>query len=165
MQKALSPPPVNLTRKPRKTSYLFVIYENNKVGITPAILLIAFTFTIEVPMKITTERSDHNENIIYVSGEFDALGCQKTKKVWHALASNQQQTQIVLDLSRVTFLDSSGVGAIVFLFKKLRLEGKDLVITGVTGQAKDLLTLLRIDQAIAVFTSITAFNALTERES
>lgn len=116
-------------------------------------------------MKITTKTSVNNDVIIFVKGEFDALGCQKTKALWHKLANTKSFSQMILDLSQVTFLDSSGVGAIVFLFKKLRLEESTLVITGAQGQAKDLLNLLRIDQAIAIFDSIEAYNDATERES
>ena len=113
-------------------------------------------------MKILTETSAHNETIVSIIGEFDALGCQKTKRVWQSLANHKHQNNVVLELSEVTFLDSSGVGTMVFLFKKLRLVETSLMIAGATGQVKELLTLLRIEQAIPVYQHISDIHAITE---
>lgn len=109
-------------------------------------------------MKILTETSNNNETIVIISGEFDALGCQKNKKVWHSLANHKNQSKVILDLSTTTFLDSSGVGAMVFLFKKLRMDNKALFIVSPKGQVKELLTLLRIEQAIPVYQSLIDIN-------
>lgn len=57
---------------------------------------------------------------------------------------------VTLNLSEVEFLDSSGVGAIIFLYKRLTLQGRTLKLIAVHGQPLSLLRYLRIDVAVPV---------------
>lgn len=101
-------------------------------------------------MNITQQISPNNELIINIEGEFDAIGCQATKAVWASLSEQANQPHIILDLTLVNFLDSSGVGAIVFLFKRLKANKLTMSIVGANGQPQELLELLRINQAIPI---------------
>ncbi len=59
--------------------------------------------------------------------------------------------RIVLDLSSVEFLDSSGLGAIVSSLKTaLRGEG-DLVISGIWGPVESLFRLTRLNRVFHIF--------------
>ena len=51
---------------------------------------------------------------------------------------------VVLDLSKVRFIDSSGLGALVFLHKRLVSKGHKLKIVGLKGQPLQLLTNLHL---------------------
>jgi len=51
---------------------------------------------------------------------------------------------VVLDLSKVDFVDSSGLGALVFLHKRLVAKGHKLKITGLKGQPLQLFTNLHL---------------------
>ncbi len=55
---------------------------------------------------------------------------------------------VVVDMSRVEFIDSSGVGAIVFMYKRLVASGRSIQLTGVKGQPLQLLTYLRLNELI-----------------
>lgn len=55
---------------------------------------------------------------------------------------------ILVDMSDVDELDSSGIGALVFLYKRLKTESRNLGLLGVNGKPDELLTLLRINQTI-----------------
>jgi anti-anti-sigma factor len=90
------------------------------------------------------------ELIIQFQGEMDALGCAKLRPTLDQLVAEHAHNKVVLDLSEVGFLDSSGVGVIVFLFKRLKNAGGDLSIANVHGQPRELMKLLRIDSAITV---------------
>ena len=46
---------------------------------------------------------------------------------------------LLIDLSEVAFIDSSGVGGLVFLFKRVRASGRQLTVTGLKGQPLQLL--------------------------
>jgi anti-anti-sigma factor len=89
-----------------------------------------------------------HEALISVAGEFDAAGCQEYKQHWSELIEQTESQSLILDLSQVTFLDSSGVGAIVFMFKRLKQKEVDMCLSGAQGQVQELLELLRIYQAI-----------------
>lgn len=94
--------------------------------------------------------NDTNGVLVLINGEMDALGCADARNTLEHIAEQGQGQLVIVDLSGVTFLDSSGIGAIVFLFKRLRASGGDLNLCNITGQPRELLELLRIDKAIHV---------------
>ncbi len=51
---------------------------------------------------------------------------------------------VVLDLSKVEFVDSSGLGALVFLHKRLVSKGHTLKIVGLKGQPLQLFSNLHL---------------------
>ncbi len=63
---------------------------------------------------------------------------------------NEGNRRIVLDLSFVDFVDSSGLGAIVSSLKAARAGG-ELVISGARGAVKGLFRLTRMDRVIGLF--------------
>ncbi|WP_028863923.1 STAS domain-containing protein [Psychromonas aquimarina] len=102
------------------------------------------------------ERFDTAKNnlMVKLSGEMDALGCSKIRPNLEEITT-QNHHHIILDISSISFIDSSGIGAIVFLFKRLKEQGRSMEITGVQGQPQELMTLLRIDCAIPLTPAIT----------
>jgi len=101
-------------------------------------------------MDIYIDSQQNNEIITHLSGDFDALNINQVRQQLEDIASQNQAQRIVLDLSHVSFIDSSGIGAIVFLFKRLHKEKRELELTGAQGQPRQLLELLRIHQAMPV---------------
>lgn len=63
--------------------------------------------------------------------------------------------QIVLDLSRTDFLDSSGLGALVTAVKRLGSRGT-LAIAGAQGAVTRLFSLTRMDRVFALHPSVEA---------
>lgn len=89
---------------------------------------------------------------IMITGEMDASGCGASQIAddFENLLTPETEQHISLDIGNVTFLDSSGIGIIVFLFKRLKSSGGSLEIINANGQPKDLITLLRVDNVIPV---------------
>lgn len=56
---------------------------------------------------------------------------------------------VTLDVSNVSFIDSSGVGGLVFLYKRLAANGRKLMISGLSGQPRQLLDHLRLTPILA----------------
>ena len=65
---------------------------------------------------------------------------------------DQGQRNIVLDLSQVSFMDSSGLGAVVYVLKHLGHSGR-LHICGVTPGVMAVLKLTRMDRVLKTFDS------------
>jgi anti-sigma B factor antagonist len=59
--------------------------------------------------------------------------------------------RVVLDMGNLEFVDSSGLGAILSLLRRLSAEGGDLRIAGVSPTVAALLQLVRLDQIIEVY--------------
>lgn len=69
---------------------------------------------------------------------------------------------VVLDLSAVTFIDSSGLGALISVLNKLG-DGGDLVLCGITGAVASMFKLTRMDKVFRIFpTADDAIRALSE---
>ena len=60
---------------------------------------------------------------------------------------------VVLDLSRVEFIDSSGLGAIVAAMKNMGAERK-LALAGLTPTVERVFKLTRMDTVFSVFTTL-----------
>jgi anti-anti-sigma factor len=82
-------------------------------------------------------------------GAFDAESVAVRRASFEALAATSAR-RVVLDLSGVSSLDGSGIGAISFLFKRLVARGRKLVVTGVAGQPLTLLTELGLLRALGL---------------
>lgn len=65
---------------------------------------------------------------------------------------NAGNTRIVLDLSNVDFIDSSGLGAIVSSLKTIGNNG-DLVISGIKETVMNLFRLTRMNRVFQIFSS------------
>lgn len=65
---------------------------------------------------------------------------------------NAGNTRIVLDLSNVDFIDSSGLGAIVSILKTIGNNG-DLVISGIKETVMGLFHLTRMNRVFQIFPS------------
>jgi len=98
-------------------------------------------------MNIEQFDAANNNLIIKLSGEMDAQGCSKIRPDLEQITL-LQQPHIIIDINLVSFIDSSGIGAIVFLFKRLKEQNRSMQIIGVQGQPKELMQLLRMDSAI-----------------
>lgn len=99
-------------------------------------------------MQISINLSSNHDVIVALSGEFDAHGCQEIRDELESAAKQCRGGTLYLDLADVNFLDSSGVGAVVFLFKRVRAVGGSLHILNVRGQPLELMSLLRVGEAI-----------------
>ncbi len=62
---------------------------------------------------------------------------------------------VVLDLSPVAFMDSSGLGALVGVLKQCGRRG-DLALAGVNAPVLELLKLTRMDRVFAIHDSVDA---------
>jgi anti-sigma B factor antagonist len=85
--------------------------------------------------------------ILSVPGDMDAAAMRAQRSICEELASGEDDVSV--DMSKVSFVDSSGVGAIVFMYKRLVANGHSLQLTGVKGQPLQLLTYLKLTDLIA----------------
>lgn len=75
---------------------------------------------------------------LHLRGGLDGSASRAMHEGLCALAAVEAR-EVVIDLSNVTHLDGSGVGAISFLFKRLGARGRRLTVSGVAGQPLAML--------------------------
>lgn len=65
-------------------------------------------------------------------------------------------THVVVDLTAVPFMDSSGLGALIAALKKARQAHGDLRIAGVNEQVATVLQLTNLDRVLRPFETVEA---------
>lgn len=93
--------------------------------------------------------SPNDDLTIEITGDFDAEVTENTRSEFEDIAASWKGN-ITVDLSAVDFLDSSGIGAIVFLSKRLAERDRTISLSGVSGQPKQVIKMLRIDRSLPV---------------
>jgi anti-anti-sigma factor len=88
-----------------------------------------------------------NTVILTLEGEFDALAVVDARPLLEGIVANSN-SDVVMDFSAVDFLDSSGIGCLVFVFKRLYATKRTLTLQGLRDQPQRLIQSLRIDKAI-----------------
>jgi anti-sigma B factor antagonist len=77
-----------------------------------------------------------------IDGDFDAGYLDQFREQVDSLAEAAED--VMLDLSRVTFVDSTGIGALVALHKRLVARGHKLKVFGLRGQPLQLFMNLKL---------------------
>ncbi|MGL4475024.1 MAG: STAS domain-containing protein [Shewanella sp.] len=101
-------------------------------------------------MNITLDNQADQGFKVAISGDMDAIGCKEIKEVVDRIITMNFNGEIIMDLEQVNFMDSSGIGAIVYLYKRLKEVDRVISLHNVSGQPLELMQLLRIDSAIAI---------------
>lgn len=85
--------------------------------------------------------------VLKIEGELDAVTVPELRAAIDRLADSRPP-QVVVDLSFLRVIDSSGVGAIVSLYKRVRATGGDVRVTGLRDQPLAIFQLLRLDRVL-----------------
>lgn len=108
------------------------------------------------------KREQGDVTIFALKGNLDALTAPSLKKEIEALLA-ARKINVVFDLSGLELIDSSGIGAIVSLFKRVRTLQGDVKIAKLSGQPSEIFKLLRLDRIFEIFESsdaaVARFNA------
>ena len=97
----------------------------------------------------------NNDFIIKLHGDFDADTVRDMKddiEMYSTLSTN-----IIFDLDQVVFIDSSGIGAIVFLYKRMVAKGFSVSVMGLTQQPLELFQMLFLDKTIDCYSTIDCY--------
>ena len=95
-------------------------------------------------------------DIIELHSQFNAETVNDVRSYFEHLIKDCSG-DVLVDMSSVNELDSSGIGALVFLYKRLKVEDRNLGLLGVNGKPDELLTMLRINQTIKQYEDIDEY--------
>jgi anti-sigma B factor antagonist len=99
---------------------------------------------------MTFERKDNgDETVLRIEGSLDAMSTPELRPVIDALVAERRRS-VTLNLSALRLIDSSGVGAIVSLYKRLRAQGGQVTVEGLKDQPLAIFHLLRLDRVFAI---------------
>src|SRR5437879_13747425 len=109
-------------------------------------------------MRISIRRVD-NATIFDISGDIDLANSPEVRKALLHEVRDNRRPRVVLNLSDVRYIDSSGVASLVESLKASRDIGSRFILVGLSGPARDVLQLSRLVTASEVYD--TEVEALT----
>lgn len=111
-------------------------------------------------MQIESEQSGGALLLRVMEPRIDAAGAIGFKEAVRA-ATARPGSPVILDLSRVEFLDSSGLGALVAVLKLLGRE-RPLELAGLTAPVARVLRLTRMDSIFTLHANLPGTPALPQ---
>ena len=104
-------------------------------------------------MNFTNEKINNNTMLIRIHEDrFDASSAPIFKKFFVKIVNANYQ-KVVLDLTCVMFMDSSGLGALISSLKHLNSQGS-IILIGLQPNVKGLMTLTRMDRLFPQYESL-----------
>ena len=86
-----------------------------------------------------------NELQLHIDGALDALTAREIRPIFDQVVAEKPK-RVTVDLEALTLIDSSGVGAIVSLFKRVKADGGQVVVVRAHDQPLAVLKLLKLDR-------------------
>lgn len=87
--------------------------------------------------------------VVAVAGEIDVYTAPRLREVTQQLASEGHPT-IAVDMNEVEFCDSTGLGVLIGVRKRLRDTGGDLVVLCSNARLLKLMRLTGLDQVLTI---------------
>lgn len=91
-------------------------------------------------------------SVIRLAGEIDLQNSPDARKT--ILSCLKKNRDVMVDLSAVDYIDSSGVASLVEGFQYARSNNLEFGLIGVSEAAMNVLRLARLDTVFPVFTSL-----------
>jgi anti-sigma B factor antagonist len=114
-------------------------------------------------LSLTTRRCEPGVTVIAVSGRL-ALG-RESGQIEAAVqkALDEGVRRIVIDLSEVTYIDSTGIGIVTYSFNKISQRHAACVVAGAHGLVAEVFHITHLDTVIPFYpdldTACAAFTA------
>ena len=102
-------------------------------------------------MELAIEKMDEVTVVILPGEELDASNAKAFKDNVAPLL--QPQAKVVLDLSQLRFVDSSGLGSILSCLRQLSTTGGDLKLCGMSQRVRALFELVRMHRIFDIYTT------------
>ena len=99
---------------------------------------------------IATEKDVSGTLVVQFAG--DALDAETSKTFRKELKEQLEgHKHVVLDLSKVVFVDSSGLGALIACLRQVSAAGGDLKLCGLSKQVRALFELVRMHRLFSIY--------------
>ncbi|MGI6128816.1 MAG: STAS domain-containing protein [bacterium] len=99
--------------------------------------------------------------IVELNGELDVATIPTSRAMIDQTLKEQQTMGLVLDLTKVKFMDSSGLGFILGRYRRLIEEGRPTILVGAQGQVNRVLKMSGLNKIIPQYLTVAEALAAT----
>jgi anti-sigma B factor antagonist len=96
-----------------------------------------------------------NNHIVALEGEIDMHESPQVRERFEPLIA-QRTEKVVVDLSRVSYIDSSGLAVLIDAMQRIQAYGGKLALFGIRESVKTIFEIARLDKVFAIFTDRSA---------
>jgi anti-sigma B factor antagonist len=96
--------------------------------------------------------------VVEVTGEVD-ISTERHLREHLARVADTRPAVLIVDLGKVGFLDSTGLGMLIATFKRVQADGGRLCLAAPQTPVRKLLRMTALDRVIAVYDSVDAAQA------
>jgi len=100
-------------------------------------------------MELSVDRIGEVVAVAVPADELDASNAPELKSDIAPML--QEHAKLVIDLTHVRFMDSSGLGALLSCLRQLRAHKGDLKLCGMSEQVRSTFELVRLDQIFDIY--------------
>jgi anti-sigma B factor antagonist len=101
-------------------------------------------------MNMTIDVKDINSTVeVLIKGEIDAYTAPKLRESLFPL-SEQEQVSMIVDLTDVSYMDSTGLGVFVGLFKSIKAHNGNLKLVGLSERLHRLFDITGLADIIDI---------------
>jgi anti-sigma B factor antagonist len=105
----------------------------------------------QLDATVATSRLDDGTHVLAVRGELDLYSTPQLTAELETIAG--EPTNVVVDLTEVSFMDSTALGAILLASRRLRDANRRLALVSPVAATTKLLTMVGIDRVVPVVES------------
>jgi anti-anti-sigma factor len=109
-----------------------------------------------VEMAIIIQEAPQECTIVQIRGELDISAAPDLRERLLAILNHRTVSRLILDLSKLEFMDSSGVAVLVNTERRARLLGRTLVLVAPQRAVLRVLQISGIDHCLPIFDDINA---------
>ena len=103
--------------------------------------------------SVSTERPEPSIVMVVVEGDVDLGTAPDFETELARAVEDSNASGLVIDLSGVTFIDSTGLNALVRAFERQRLAGEGLALVSSDSRVAMILEVSRLDRMLKRFTT------------
>ncbi|MEZ5830202.1 MAG: STAS domain-containing protein [Dongiaceae bacterium] len=111
-------------------------------------------------MAVTSITEQSGRTVIALSGEIDMEEAPTVRRT--LLDCLKQKRDILVDLSQVTYIDSSGIASLIEGLQTARKQKNDLALVSVSQRARRVLELARLDKVFTLHDDLATALAVTK---
>lgn len=96
------------------------------------------------------QKRENNLIIYELDGELAGSSMNQWEQKFDVVFSDNTVDKVILNLQKVTFIQSSGVGMIVAIFKVLEEREGKMIVCHLSEENKDLFQMTRLNEIITI---------------
>jgi anti-sigma B factor antagonist len=105
-------------------------------------------------MSVSNIKEEQGKIVIALAGDIDLENAGEVRKA--LLNSLKQKKDLLIDLSAVSYIDSSGIASLVEGLQVARKQKNELSLVSVSPRAMRVLELARLDKVFSIHADVAA---------